>query len=194
MNDEQREASKPSNRLTGLTYDAILAASSCVIAVVSSITLFPDSSLLMVLTGVVGVINGLALFASQHDDIESLALAINRIVVKRKPAAAKEFALSLTYLRHLKRQHSITKFALLGCAVAFGALSFKFPDLGLLNLAAISIAFLGLIALKELLIAYRIRKGLFGTNRAEAHDLINFIVKNSSDIDFTLTLHKFRFG
>ena len=62
---------------------------------------------------------------------------------------------------------------------------FRFPDLDLLNLAAISIAFLGLIALKELLIAYRIRKGLFGTNRTEARNLINFIVKNSSDIDFT---------
>ncbi len=42
-----------------------------------------------------------------------------------------------------------------------------------------------LIAIKEQLLEYRIRKGLFGTNRTEARELIDFIIKNSDNLDFT---------
>lgn len=106
-----------------------------------------------------------------------------RAAAKTRPAAAKEFALSLTYLRHLKRRYSTPKLALLGSAAAFGVVSPIFPDL--VKLALVSLLFWILIKAKELLVAYRIQKGLFGTNRTEARDLINFIVENSSDIDFT---------
>ena len=44
---------------------------------------------------------------------------------------------------------------------------------------------LGLLFLKEALLEYRIRNGYFGTNRSEARELIEFLVKNSDDIDFT---------
>ncbi|MGX9726058.1 MAG: hypothetical protein ACTFAK_01685 [Candidatus Electronema sp. VV] len=48
-----------------------------------------------------------------------------------------------------------------------------------------SIVFLIILTVKELLTKYRIRKGLFGTNRAEARELIDFIIKNSDNLDFT---------
>ena len=86
-------------------------------------------------------------------------------------------------LEHLKRQHSTTKLALLASAAALGGLSYKFPNL--IGPALISLLFWNLIEIKEQLVEYRIRKGLFGTNKTEARELINFIVENSSDIDFT---------
>lgn len=45
--------------------------------------------------------------------------------------------------------------------------------------------FLISLILKEQLLGYRIRKGLFGTNRTEARELIDFIIKNSDNLDFT---------
>ena len=47
------------------------------------------------------------------------------------------------------------------------------------------LALLSLLIVKEVLIEYRIKKGIFGTNRTEARALIEFIIKNSEDIDFT---------
>jgi hypothetical protein len=38
---------------------------------------------------------------------------------------------------------------------------------------------------KELLLLYRIEKGLFGTNEHEARALIDFITRNADKIDFT---------
>lgn len=45
--------------------------------------------------------------------------------------------------------------------------------------------FLISLVLREQLLEYRIRKGLFGTNRTEARELIDFIIKNSDNLDFT---------
>ncbi|WP_417915461.1 hypothetical protein [Candidatus Electronema sp. JM] len=45
--------------------------------------------------------------------------------------------------------------------------------------------FLSILITKELLIEYRIKRGLFGTNRTEARELIDFIIKNSDNLDFT---------
>jgi len=49
----------------------------------------------------------------------------------------------------------------------------------------ILLTFIILLIIKEQLTEYRIRKGLFGTNRTETKALIEFIIKNSEDIDFT---------
>lgn len=102
-----------------------------------------------------------------------------------RAAAAKEMALSLTYLGKLKEQHSNIKLALLTCAAALVVLSFRFPELDLFEFATVSIAALGLLVLKEAVVEYRIRNGLFGTTRSEARDIIDFLVNNSDDIDFT---------
>ncbi|MCI5163795.1 MAG: hypothetical protein D3917_17625 [Candidatus Electrothrix sp. AX5] len=98
---------------------------------------------------------------------------------------AKEHALSQTYLRHSKRNNNKLKINLFICTGTFFGISWKFPQM---NLSIISLMLLGLISLliaKEQLLEYRIRKGLFGTNRTEARTLIEFIIKNSDDIDFT---------
>ncbi|MGX9726057.1 MAG: hypothetical protein ACTFAK_01680 [Candidatus Electronema sp. VV] len=64
---------------------------------------------------------------------------------------------------------------------------FIFPDyyFYLARASLMSIVFLIILTVKELLTKYRIRKGLFGTNRAEARELIDFIIKNSDNLDFT---------
>ena len=94
-------------------------------------------------------------------------------------------ALSFTYLENQKKKHSNIKLALLTCSVALVLLNFMLPALDLLDLATASIAVLGLLVLKETVVEYRIRNGLFGTTRSEARELIDFIVKHSDDIDFT---------
>jgi hypothetical protein len=43
----------------------------------------------------------------------------------------------------------------------------------------------GLAIIKVLIIAFRIRKGYFGTNRDEAAALIRFIIDNSDDVDLS---------
>lgn len=105
--------------------------------------------------------------------------------LKHTSTSAKQMAISLTYLDHIKEQHLRTKVFLLLCAGLMAILNIKFPGLELMNLVTVAIVFEGLIALKELLIEFRIRKGLFGTNSTEARELINFIIQNSKDIDFT---------
>ena len=42
-----------------------------------------------------------------------------------------------------------------------------------------------ILTIKEFFIEYRIQTGLFGTNRTEARELIDFIIKNSDNLDFT---------
>ncbi len=50
---------------------------------------------------------------------------------------------------------------------------------------SVVLIFLVSLFIKEQLLGYRIRKGLFGTNRTEARELIDFIIKNSDNLDFT---------
>lgn len=57
--------------------------------------------------------------------------------------------------------------------------------MNLLLLPFALLVFLTLLIIKEQLLEYRIRKGIFGTNRTEAKALIEFLIKNSEDIDFT---------
>ena len=116
-----------------------------------------------------------------------LAVRLGNLIVKALllGVTTKELVLSLTYLRHLKRDNQRLKLILFICAGFFFGLSWKFPEM---NLSVIGLMLLGLISLliaKELLVEYRIRKGLFGTNSTEARTLIEFIIKHSEDIDFT---------
>lgn len=131
-------------------------------------------------------------------DIEIMKQAVNILISQQlsqrlsRAKAAKEVALSLTYLRHYKRVHSSLKLALAISAGLFGMLSFKYPEMELISLSLVPIAFLGLITIKETLVEYRIRKGLFGTNQVEARALINFMIRNADDIDFTDSNGKLR--
>lgn len=69
--------------------------------------------------------------------------------------------------------------------VALGLLNYYYPQWDLLKFSIICIVTLGLIILKESIVEFRIKKGWFGTNKIEAKALIDFLVNNSDDIDFT---------
>lgn len=45
--------------------------------------------------------------------------------------------------------------------------------------------FVFVLRIKEFVVEYRVQTGLFGTNRTEARELIDFIIKNSDNLDFT---------
>ncbi|MGO4469692.1 hypothetical protein AB4Z11_29485, partial [Pseudoduganella sp. RAF53_2] len=117
--------------------------------------------------------------------VTSATVRIMGLAISERVVAARDAALSLTYLRRFKERHSGVKLALLASATVLSILSLRFPDLDLLQFATVSIAALGLLVLKEAVVQYRIRNGLFGTTSFEARELIDFIVKNSDDIDFT---------
>ncbi|WPD22765.1 MAG: hypothetical protein SD837_21585 [Candidatus Electrothrix scaldis] len=100
-------------------------------------------------------------------------------------AAKKKVALSLIFLRktHYYNQH--LKIFLVIFSGIFCFLSWQFAQVDLSSLSIVLLALSSLLIIREQLIAYRIRRGLFGTNRTEARALIEFIIKNSEDIDFT---------
>ncbi|RWX48247.1 hypothetical protein VT98_11713 [Candidatus Electrothrix communis] len=128
------------------------------------------------------------LYISVQLAIESIAMLIGLIRIISVQAlllvTTKELALSLTYLRHSKRNNTKLKLILFLCTGIFFGLSWKFPQINLSILPFVLLAFLSLLIVKERLVEYRIRKGLFGTNRTETKALIDFIIKNSDDIDF----------
>jgi len=113
-------------------------------------------------------------------------------VTKLKITSAKELALSFSYLRNLKRTYLKLKLVLFTCATIFLSLTWKFPQINLFEISIILLVLIGLLASKEMILAYRIQKGLFGTNRTEARALIEFIIKHSEDIDFTDSNGKLR--
>ncbi|CAK8719089.1 hypothetical protein GKODMF_10655 [Candidatus Electrothrix gigas] len=97
----------------------------------------------------------------------------------------QDIALPLIYLRHFKRENWKLKLILFLCTGIFFGLSWKYSQINLSILPFLLLALLSLSIVKERLVEYRIRKGFFGTNRTEAKALIEFIIKNSEDIDFT---------
>jgi hypothetical protein len=121
------------------------------------------------------------------EEISAVAVTVRqmRLSLAERVTAAKEMALSLTYLGKLRERHSNIKLALLVFASALLVLSFSFPELNLFEFSTVPIAALGLLVLKEAVVQYRIHRGLFGTIRSEARELIDFLVNNSNDIDFT---------
>lgn len=112
---------------------------------------------------------------------------LNKLLVlsENKRVTVKEIAISLTYLFNLKKKNRLTKILLVLCGITLALLNNYYSEWNLLKLSMICIATWGLIVLKETIVEFRIRKGWFGTNKYEAKVLINFLIKNSNDIDFT---------
>ncbi|MDH2593993.1 hypothetical protein [Acinetobacter nosocomialis] len=112
---------------------------------------------------------------------------LNKLLVlsENKRVTVKEIAISLTYLFNLKKKNRLTKILLVLCGITLALLNNYYSEWNLLKLSMICIATWGLIVLKETIVEFRIRKGWFGTNKYEAKVLINFLIKNSDDIDFT---------
>lgn len=117
--------------------------------------------------------------------LRGLEVTISRLRASGRESAAKELAVSVSYLDSVKSRNLRAKVVLMLCSAVLLVIAFRFPDLQLIEPALVSSAVLGLLFLKEAVLEYRIRHGLFGTNRTEARDLIEFLVQNSEDIDFT---------
>lgn len=113
--------------------------------------------------------------------------ALNKLLIlsENKRVTVKEIAISLTYLFNLKKKNRLTKILLVLCGVTLALLNNYYSESSLLKLSMICIVTWGLIVLKETIVEFRIRKGWFGTNKYEAKALIDFLIKNSDDIDFT---------
>lgn len=140
--------------------------------------------------GVIGV--AVAVLANALVDRSSSTLLIRTVILRRRLARLnisyrtkpKEVAMSLTYLGHLRRSSASTKIALALAASCSAIAHLRYPDHSLLPIALICTAVLALILLKEMIVEFRVRHGYFGTTRAEAKDLIAFMIKNAKDIDF----------
>ncbi len=114
-------------------------------------------------------------------------LTIQRIVKSRKKdnLFAEELALSMTYFNHLKNGHASLKMALLLCSIALTSLGYFYSLDEVIRISLTPLLILALLIIKEVIIEYRIRNGLFGNNAHEAKDIIEFLVRNAQDIDFT---------
>jgi hypothetical protein len=112
-------------------------------------------------------------------------VTIGRLRAAGREGAAKEMAVSVSYLDSVKSRNLSAKVGLMLCSVTLLFVAFRFPELELIDLALVTSAVLGLLFLKEAVLEYRIRNGSFGTTHTEARELIEFLVKNSEDIDFT---------
>ncbi|MGB5684379.1 MAG: hypothetical protein WBM35_01105 [Candidatus Electrothrix sp.] len=114
----------------------------------------------------------------------STGLVIGLLIGLLRSLATKKMVLSITYLRHIKRDSRKLKLTLFVITAIFFGINRGVPQVNLSFLPLILLAVISLLIVKELVLEYRIRKGLFGTNRTEARALIEFIIKNSDDIDF----------
>ena len=96
-----------------------------------------------------------------------------------------DIAISVTYLKRVKYRHSQLGMILLITAAAFYALVYMF-DLGVIrNLVIAPLVLYILLLLKGAVLQFRITHGLFGTNAHEARTMINFLLENAAEIDFT---------
>lgn len=112
-------------------------------------------------------------------------IAMRTLSSAGRAVAAREVAISISYLESVKKRSLRAKIGLLVCSALLLSASFAFPQLELLDAAVTSSGVLGLLFFKDALLEYRIRNGFFGTNRSEARDLIEYLASNSEDIDFT---------
>ncbi len=96
----------------------------------------------------------------------------------------KNTYISLIFFRSKKNDNQKIKYYLLYFAILFIIFQYTFEifNYKLFFLIFFLVSFL---VIKEQLLEYRISKGLFGTNPTEARDLIDFIIKNSDNLDFT---------
>jgi len=103
----------------------------------------------------------------------------------RGNAAVENIALSITYLNHLKADHISLKMALLLATVIFVAIGRYLELETVSSISLVPLIPLALIMVQEIVVEYRIRNGLFGSNAQEAKAMIEFMVRNAEDIDFT---------
>jgi hypothetical protein len=97
----------------------------------------------------------------------------------------KEAALVLSYIFRLKRNKISFFMIILFYIIAMFCFKIIHEQLNFRKTSIVIIGFTLFLFTKDLLTGYRIRKGLFGTNRTEARELIDFIIKNSDNLDFT---------
>ncbi len=142
----------------------------------------PSGMLIML----VSVVANLLIGRSTIVTIAKVAILRNRmrrlnIAVRSR---AREIAISLTYLNHIRRESASTKVALAVVGTLCATTHLRYQDLMLLPIAVACIVMLSLILLKEMVVEYRVRNGYFGTTRSEVKDLLTFMIANSNDIDF----------
>ncbi len=106
-------------------------------------------------------------------------------VINTLQQSSGNLALSFSYFFELKNVDRKLKLILLLFIVVYSFVSWKSQQENLIRFSFIMCIFMIILIVKESLIEYRIRKGLFSTNRTEARELIDFIIKNSDNLDFT---------
>lgn len=104
---------------------------------------------------------------------------------RKNRIATADLALSITYLNHLKQGHIGVKSALLLSVVTFSIAAHYLGIDSLRGIALLPLIPLALLTFQELVVEHRIRNGLFGDNPVEAKAMINFMIQNAEDIDFT---------
>jgi hypothetical protein len=115
-------------------------------------------------------------------------------VTTRRTAAAAEMlglAISSTYLTHFQR-HTLQAIALLLHVSVFLVATTFLNIAASLPAAFVAIGLLLIVALKHVIVDYRVSRGLFGSTASEARALIRFVVKHSDIIDFDDTNGKAR--
>ncbi len=123
-------------------------------------------------------------YVKKLDSAEFTSEDLDKIKELWQQSNVKEKRLSIEYSHFLiTKSKKIKSIILISICILFIV---NFINQIVLLHAIFILSFLLLfISAKEKLIEYRIRKGLFGTNRTEARELIDFIIKNSDNLDFT---------
>jgi hypothetical protein len=123
-------------------------------------------------------------YVEKLDSAEFTSEDLDKIKELWQQSKVKEKRLSIEYIHFLIAKSKKNKSIILISICILFVVNFIY-QIVLLHAIFILSFLLLFISAKEKLIEYRIRKGLFGTNRTEARELIDFIIKNSDNLDFT---------
>ena len=139
-----------------------------------------------------GVFRVVAMLFFEDDAQRILRKALaarNRILggdgAKEAQQQLNDIAVSVTYLKRVKYRHAQLMTLLLVTGVAFATLIYVFELWAIADLGWAPALLMVLIVLKEGVLEFRIKNGLFGSNAYEARPMINFLLENAVDIDFT---------
>lgn len=94
-------------------------------------------------------------------------------------------ALSVAYLQHLKAKHLFPKLAIGFAGAGFSVAAILTGKTQMFLVSVLLLTLLGLFIVKELVLKYRISRGFYAGNAIEARDLIQFIIEQGDDLDFT---------
>ena len=94
-------------------------------------------------------------------------------------------AISLTYINFIKKNNLSIAMVTSVCILCIFSLREMLHQSRYIYIFTVIVVFNLFLIEKIIITEYRIRKGLFGTNRTEARELIDFIIKNSDNLDFT---------